>query len=224
MNSSSRSNPCPCCGRTKTSHCRWDDARIFCYQGVSHQPPANLARGETLTLGDGTTYFFAGYNKGFAGNSALFCLHDPSNDRFTRPVTPQAQRRQTARNLSSLEELRLQLEQAQIVTSHALAAPHYHSLTPDEIRGWMQVIQDAFKRLIAIKPQVMRLRHLDPNLKEVFKSITGQIKELAYQKADFETFWFDVLCDPSGGTGKRFAEQLAQLQAEDPGPDLNPDW
>lgn len=214
MKSSSRANPCPSCSRTKTTHCRWDDSRVFCYQGVSHHPPTNLKKGQTLDLADGVKYFFAGYDKGYAGNSALFCLHDPKNDRFDRPTTPQAQRRQVASDLSALEELREEFQQAQVVVAHALAAPNYEDLTPDEIRGWMQVIQNAFDRLIALKPKVIRLRHTDPSIKELFKSITEQIKELSYQKQDFESFWFDVLCDPSGGKGKRFADQLKDLQLD----------
>ena len=222
MKSSSAKSPCPCCGRTKGPYCRWDDSRVFCYQGNSHHPPAGLSPGETLTLADGVQYFFASYNKGFSGNSALFCLHDPARAHTPRPTTPQAKLRSVARDLDDLERLRTELEQAQVVVSHALAAPNYHHLTPDEIRSWMEVIRNAFDRLIAIKPKVMRLRHLDPALREVFKSITGQIKVLSYQKADFETFWFDVLCDPGGGKGKRFADQLQALSIPDEEPDEEP--
>jgi len=168
----------------------------------------------TLTMGDGVKYFFAGYDKGFSGNSALFCLHDPKNDRFDRPQTIQSIQRGVATDLSSLVEIRKELEQAQLVVSHALAAPTFEDCTPDEIRGWMQVINDGFDRMISIKPRLMRLRHLDrDHLHQVFDSIVEQVRDLSYQKKDIEHFWFDVLCDPGGGKGKRMAEQLQRLQA-----------
>ena len=225
MKSSSPKAPCPSCSRTKGNYCRWDDSRVFCYQGNTHHPPRNLKKGETLVQADGIKYFFAGYDKGYSGNSALFCLHDPKNDRFDRPYTIREKRRLIAQDLDDLEKLREEFAVAQQVVSHALAAPNYEFLTPDEIRGWMTVIADAFQRLIQIKPKVMRLRHLDDGLREVFKSITEQLRCLSYQKKDFEMFWFDTLCDPSGGRGKRMAEQLQLLQLEIlDDPDFTPEF
>lgn len=215
MKSSGPRNPCPCCGRTKGSYCRWDDARIFCYQGNTCHPPTNLTRGSIHNFGDGTAYYFAGYDKGYSKNSALFCLHDPSTSYTPRPTTPQAIRRQTARNLSDLEQLREDLHDAHIATSHALAAPDYTQITTDEIRGWLDVISCALDRLVALKPRAMKLRQIDKGLIAVVQSLNEQIRELSYQKADFQTFWQDVLCDPSGGRGQKLAASMTPPPPDD---------
>lgn len=218
MKASSNRTPCPSCGRKKTNHCRWDDSRIFCHQGVSHHPPADLRRGEVVTM-DGVKYFFAGYNKGYAGNSALFCLHDPRNDYNSRPVSLADRRRQTAQNLGELEQLREDLHQAHIVASHAIAAPDYHQLLPDEIRGWLDVIDDALKRLLELRPRVMKLRHMDGNLKVVLDSLSDQIKQISYQQRDFKQFWHGELLDPGEGNGKALADELEEDHAA-----LCPGW
>lgn len=217
MKSSGRNNPCPCCSRVKTSHCRWDDSRVFCYQGVSHRPPADLKKGDTIILNDQTKYFFAGYDKGFAGSSALFCLHDPRNDHFGRQRSRHGLRQtrgKSRKDIRDLEVLRESLDIAQKTVSQALAAPNYHHITPDEIRGWMIVINSAFEGLTKLKGETMRLRHLDPLLQKVFESMTEQLRDLSYQKNDFDQFWFDQLGDPAGGKGKRIAEQMQQLEAK----------
>ena len=218
MNSSGTNNPCPCCGRTKGPYCRLDDARVFCYQGDTRHQPANLVKGSLHNFGDGVKYFFAGYNKGFSGNSALFCLHDPNTNFNPRPITPEAMRRQTARNLGDLEQLRHDAYNAHITASHAMAAPDYQTLKPDEIRGWIAVIESALQQLLSLKPRAMRVRHMDDGIRIVIQSLNEQIRELSYQKADFQAFWQDVLCDPSGGHGKRLANGLTPPEPE-PEPD-----
>lgn len=213
MKSSGPKNPCPCCSRVKTSHCRWDDSRVFCYQGVSHRPPADLKKGDTIVLDDQTKYFFAGYDKGFAGNSALFCLHDPRNDRLGHPRSRSRRRGVRREDIRDLEALRGSLDIAQKTVSQALAAPNYHHITPDEIRGWMVVINSAFEGLTKLKRETLRLRHLDPLLQTVFESMTEQLRDLSYQKQDFDQFWFDQLCDPADGKGKRLADLMRELEA-----------
>ena len=214
MKSSSTKTPCPCCGRVKGAYCRWDDSRIFCYQGQSCHPPKNLKKGDTIVFSNNVKYFFAGYDKGFSGNSALFCLHDPKNDRFNRPVTAESRRRMVADDIAELDKFRADLENAQFQISQALFTPDYDYLTPDQIREWMQIINGAFCKMLELKPRLMRLRRLDSSLDQVFRSLVEQLKELAYQKKDFESFWFNFLCDPGGGKGKRMSELLGDLTAK----------
>ena len=51
MQTSSPARPCPCCGRTRDSDCRWNDNTILCHQGQSHGPPSHLKRGDTINIG-----------------------------------------------------------------------------------------------------------------------------------------------------------------------------
>ena len=50
MQVSSKANPCPCCGRTKDTDCRFDDEVILCHNGSTSGPPSHLRIGDTITI------------------------------------------------------------------------------------------------------------------------------------------------------------------------------
>lgn len=79
MQRSSNRNPCPCCGRTKTSHCAWtingsEDDTILCHLGERWGPPAGLAIGDVIDI-NGREWALTATDKGFANRSHVFRPH-----------------------------------------------------------------------------------------------------------------------------------------------------
>ena len=70
MQTSSPARPCPCCGRTRDSDCRWNDNTILCHQGQSHSPPSHLKRGDTIDV-DGKQWAVIRFDGGFAGRAMV---------------------------------------------------------------------------------------------------------------------------------------------------------
>lgn len=72
MQRSSAKNPCPSCGRHKTSHCAWvingtEEDVILCHVGERWGPSVSTV-GETIDL-DGRRWALTATGKGFAGRS-----------------------------------------------------------------------------------------------------------------------------------------------------------
>lgn len=74
MRSSGKNNPCPACGRTKDSDCRWTDDVIFCHCGSSQSPDQTLRIGDTITL-SGAKWALIKTNRGFDGAAYVFKPH-----------------------------------------------------------------------------------------------------------------------------------------------------
>ena len=72
MRSSGRNNPCPVCGRTKDTDCRWNDAKILCHTGTDLRP------GDTLTIAR-QKWAFIHHKGGFSGMAAVFKPHRERN-------------------------------------------------------------------------------------------------------------------------------------------------
>ena len=74
MQTSSPARPCPCCGRTRDSDCRWNDNTILCHQGQSQGPPSHLKRGDTINIG-GKQWAVIRFDGGFAGCAMVLKPH-----------------------------------------------------------------------------------------------------------------------------------------------------
>ncbi len=88
MQRSSNRNPCPCCGRTKTSHCAWtlngtEEDTILCHAGERWGPPPGLAIGDVIDI-EGRQWALTATDKGFAGSSHVFRPHRNNNFKSFR--------------------------------------------------------------------------------------------------------------------------------------------
>ena len=83
MQRSSYKNPCPSCGRHKTSHCAWsingtDEDLILCHLGERWGPSVNTI-GEIITI-DGRQWALTATGKGFSGTSHVLRPHKGLSD------------------------------------------------------------------------------------------------------------------------------------------------
>jgi hypothetical protein len=81
MQRSGPRNPCPCCGRTKTSHCAWvlngsDEDLILCHEGERWGPPPGLSIGDTIEINH-RSFALTAVRGGFAGSAHAFRPHKP---------------------------------------------------------------------------------------------------------------------------------------------------
>lgn len=74
LQSSSKSHPCPICGRTKDGDCRLSDDLILCAYGATHHPPAGIKPGDVIER-NGKEWAFAGNTSD--DRAATFTIHKP---------------------------------------------------------------------------------------------------------------------------------------------------
>ena len=84
---SSRKNPCPVCGRTKDSDCRWNEKLLHCRTYARE----NLSKGEVIRGNDGQDWAYLGDSDG--GRWALFKPHEERRDNRTPKLTSPLLRR-----------------------------------------------------------------------------------------------------------------------------------
>jgi len=79
---SSRRNPCPVCGRTKDSDCRWNGELLHCRTYAKH----HLNRGEVIQGSDGQQWAYLGSSDG--GRWAMFRPHKERYGRKPKLTSP----------------------------------------------------------------------------------------------------------------------------------------
>lgn len=74
---SSRTNPCPICGRTKDSDCRQrqDGEMVFCHRGKTLGPPERLKPGDVMTDSEGREWAYTGDSRDDSRDGAVFVRH-----------------------------------------------------------------------------------------------------------------------------------------------------
>ena len=130
MQTSSPARPCPCCGRTRDSDCRWNDTTILCHQGQSHGPPSHLKRGDTINIG-GKQWAVIRFDGGFAGCAMVLKPHrgKARSRAYSRLLGATAPPMDKVGRLAAEE-----IEKAIADIDRALAVPPFEFLRPDEMR------------------------------------------------------------------------------------------
>ena len=186
MQSSKRSNPCPMCGRSKDGDCRFDDDVIFCHQGSSSGPPANLQIGDVL-IRQGREWALVKTNAGFDGAACVFKPHRPSKKkRYLSNFDLQRQQKNNSLNVARGKQLIKDfIKQAR----KALKVLEFETAPPDELRHSFVLIESAYKTGLQVKELIKTVlyqstleakdqKELRPYL-EVLEDINTQ---LDYQK------------------------------------------
>jgi len=188
MRSSKRNEPCPMCGRSKDSDCRFDDDVIFCHQGSSHGPPSNLHVGDVVTR-QGREWALVKTNAGFAGVASVFRPHRPLKKKHFSPsqrVHQERKRRHLINAKKKLIEDFIKLSQA------ALDVLEFETAPPDELKASFALIEKAYWQGIEIKEVI----GFDPDLKKWISLINEANKQLFYQYNDQLNFQQNFLGEP----------------------------
>ena len=181
MRSSKRNEPCPMCGRSKDSDCRFDDDVIFCHQGSSHGPPSSLYVGDVVTR-QGRDWALVKTNAGFAGAASVFKPHRPLPNRKhfspTQRVDEEAKRRNLINAQKKLIEGFIKLSQS------ALDVLDFESAPPDELKASFALIEKAHSQ----GKEIREIIGFCPELKNWIALIDKANKQLSYQYKDQLSF------------------------------------
>ena len=187
MQTSSPARPCPCCGRTRDSDCRWNDTTILCHQGQSHGPPSHLKRGDTIDI-DGKQWAVIRFDGGFAGCAMVLKPHrGRARSRAYRAQPPMDKVGQLAAE---------ELEQAIAEVDRALAIPPFEFLRPDEMRRDFALVLETYKSVSAFRKTVKKLARSRPCLRERKAVLDSALKTLWGLCKSIEKFRRDQLGEP----------------------------
>ena len=185
MHSSGRNNPCPVCGRTKDTDCRWNDATLLCHTGTDLRP------GDTLTIG-GQKWAFIHHKGGFSGMAAVFKPHRERNreewKRDLQRPTPNS-----AAQLLAIQQKRTQwsvvLDQFFAAFDAAWNVPDFYSATPDQLKNAFTAIDDAQAKAAALAPHLQTIWREHPDLKQLHRlRVEDNLKAIAYMADDVRRF------------------------------------
>jgi hypothetical protein len=190
MQHSGPNNPCPCCSRTKGDYCRWDDQRILCYVGQTCGPPADLQVGQTIQI-DGQNWALVKTDCGFAGNSFLFVVDDPSTALQHDQFEQDAELAATA--LRRIEDL-----------------SEFTTLPPAAIQEALGLCSGAQVLLIDLLVRCRKMRRQSPDIGAIATQLQEGLRAVRYQGQNLQRFWFDLLLDPAGCRGRQLAQQLRE--------------
>lgn len=187
MQASSKAHACPCCGRTRTDHCRFDlDAAepvVLCHNGINSGPPPNLRIGDTITFA-GITWALIRTGVGHSGNSHLFRPHRPSTAATTR-----LRRRQKAiQAINDLDHLDQALADLDRLAVNVLALPPLDQLLDDDIRQARDEADHAHNTAKALVRRITRAVRVDQTLHPVLERLNGTQRDLRYQLADLDRY------------------------------------
>lgn len=181
MQRSGGRNPCPCCGRLKTSHCAWsidgtEDDMILCHAGERWGPPPGLSIGDVLDI-DGRSWALTATGKGFAGRSHVFRPHRPGE---RQPMQlPAAVRRANAQLLAMqpLNAAPLEDQWAALQRDVRLVFDPARQQRPDRLDR-LTAVMERCRHLLAALRRAMRS---DPTLTPYAEHATGWLRQLRYE-------------------------------------------
>jgi hypothetical protein len=173
LHRSSRTTPCPACGRTKDADCRWSDDWIACHSGGAGH---SLKLGETITL-NGQRWFLAATDAGHSGRSHIYRPDRLLPGRHC----PRQQRREDVLHAVTV---RRRIECLRPRVHAALRLRAWDLCTPAELRFVHETLASAEEAM----RHLQRAKRTDPNLARLSNGLCRWIKQLGYQAADLQQF------------------------------------
>ena len=192
LTASRANNPCPVCGRTKDTDCRWSDDVIMCHQGTSFAPPAHLNIGDTITIND-RVWALVSRNGGFDGSAAVFKPHRPSQ---SPPHQLPTRHRPAAPDLSQQRQDSIELGLSTFLENYRVCwnVPDFHGMNSTEQREAFDLIENTALQGELLASNIQSVWRDFPMLKARFKdAFEMAVKTLKYLKKDVYDFRFDCL-------------------------------
>ena len=187
MQSSKRNNPCPCCGRTKDSDCRWDDDVIFCHVGSNYSPPTHLTIGDILRL-DGKEWALVKTNSGHTGRCHVFKPHRPNNRNISKkPNEDKTRKAYLFRESVKAVENYIKLANA------ALEVINYEYCNLEQIKESKALINRAFDEGKELREVLVGVRRFNKNIDEFIELFDEKYRPIKYQKKASDEFCWNHL-------------------------------
>jgi len=188
MQVSSKQTPCPCCGRVRTNHCRFNlDGSypiVLCHDGVSSGPPPNLQIGETLDFA-GIKWALVGKGKGHSGNSHEFRPHREREQWGDWTPSADLLQMQQARRSLAIHSIDRFFERFQ----QAWDVKDFHSLPMPALRQAFDLIYAVEQEGLALARSIQTIWREHPDLRDRHKSrFEAYLKNLRYQRQDVDDF------------------------------------
>ena len=208
MQTSSPARPCPCCGRTRDSDCRWNDTTILCHQGQSHGPPSHLKRGDTINIG-GKQWAVIRFDGGFAGCAMVLKPHrgKARSRAYSRLLGGTAPPMDKVGRLAAEE-----IEKAIADIDRVLAVPPFEFLRPDEMRRDFALALETYEATNAFRKTVGKLARSRPCLRERKAVLDCALKTLWWMCRAVEEFRRNEL-----GECNQFGEPIACRPSKETG-------
>jgi hypothetical protein len=190
VNHSSKSSPCPVCGRDKDDKCRWNDHFLFCYRGDSFAPP-DLRLGQRLAVNGWPTLAVVGLDGGFAGSSVVLA---PDDGRA--PACGCSSGARSAESLGRELAVRSAIKEMRVNLRQLLKCPCYDFLLYQELIAHRELAVLTWEKAVETYSLARGSSFLFSNRSQVFLLLKDSIKQLKFICKDINFFLSHYLNDP----------------------------
>lgn len=186
---SGREVPCPVCGRSTDSKCRWAPDLILCYPGSRFAPP-DVPPGGVITLADGSQWFRCRADGGFSGGHAVFRPHRPDfrSKGMAKGLPPQ-RGVDVAGVVGQAKRLR---KSVQI----ALQMRPFELCSITELKEYYRILKALEGRLEALADDLAKVRNPSSEVQRHRLAQREWQQQIRYQREDLERFRRTALGEP----------------------------
>ena len=184
MQSSSKRNPCPICGRTKDGDCRWTHDLILCHRGSSHGPPKHLSVGDVIQV-QSKPWALVRSDGGFDMAAAVFRPH--------RPRRHSHQKRLSNGRGANLLKARVRCakriaQQFLDLAQEANAVGEFELLSYPDLQAAFGLIYQADEQGAKVVQALMALRRSASDINPDLERVKAAQRKVRYQRLDVDRF------------------------------------
>jgi hypothetical protein len=181
---SCKRTPCPICGRTKDTDCRWDDTVILCHQGATSGPPAHLKPGDTIDVA-GQPWALIRRDGGHSGAACVFRPHREDSKSTQAPRSDAAELERQARHTVAVHAIERFLANAQA----AWEVEDWFYRPPEDFRKDFELIYATEQEGLSLARSLPQIWRDHPDLRDRYRvKVEASVKFMGFQRADVDHF------------------------------------
>ena len=184
MQSSSKRNPCPICGRTKDGDCRWTADLILCHRGSSHAPPKHLNVGDVIQV-QSKPWALVRSDGGFDMAAAVFRPHRPRRHSHQKRLS----------NYRSANLLKARVRCAKRIAQQFLdlaeeanSVGEFELLPYPDLQAAFALIYQADEQGAKVVQALMALRRSASDINPDLEQVKAAQRQVRYQRMDVDRF------------------------------------
>lgn len=184
MKHSSRTEPCPICGRNVDDKCRWTETAIFCYFGDSFHPPMNLNKGDVVEAFE-SSWKLLYLQGGFSGGSYVFTRYSSVKNNFVS-----REERQRLQRLIDENTLKLQkrINNLRKLVQKSYALKDFQQMTLQDFCAATLLLDEATEECESVLQFIYANRSRVKISRKFFTALPLWKKQVERQRNDFVEF------------------------------------
>lgn len=184
MKHSSRTEPCPICGRNVDDKCRWAENAIFCYFGDSFHPPMNLNKGDVIEAFE-SSWKLLYLQGGFSGGSYVFTRYNSVKNSFVSREEKQKLQKLISENTLKLQK---QINSLRKLVQRSYALKDFQQMTSQDLSAAALLLDRTMQECESVLQFIYANRSRVKISRKFFTALPLWKKQVERQRKNFVEF------------------------------------